>query len=90
MLLSYRNTYKTLDELSQEEMRLGGLRINPVTNISSSTTYISNLKIRTIKGTDEIQVKGLPENTKITNVSWSPNEKRFRFQTLQILEWNYG
>ena len=29
MLLSYRNTYKTLDELNQEEMRLGGLRINP-------------------------------------------------------------
>ena len=27
MLLSYRNTYKTLDDLSQEEMRLGGLRL---------------------------------------------------------------
>ena len=49
MLLSYRNTYKTLDELNQEEMRLGGLRINPVTNISSTITYINNLKIRKIK-----------------------------------------
>ena len=36
MLLSYRNTFKTLAELNQSEVRLGGLRINPVTNISSS------------------------------------------------------
>ena len=79
MLLSYRNTYKTLDELSQEEMRLGGLRINPVTNISSATTYISNLKIRKIKGTTETQVSGLPENAKITNISWSPNDKKISF-----------
>ncbi|CAM4016912.1 prolyl oligopeptidase family serine peptidase [Flavobacterium antarcticum] len=79
MLLSYRNTYKTLDELSQEEMRLGGLRINPVTNISSSTTYISNLKIRKIKGTAEMQVSGLPENAKITNIAWSPNEQKISF-----------
>jgi hypothetical protein len=29
MLLTYRDTYKTLDDLNQDEMRLGGLRINP-------------------------------------------------------------
>jgi hypothetical protein len=28
MILTYRNTYKTLDDLNQDEMRLGGLRIN--------------------------------------------------------------
>ena len=44
MIFSYRDTYKSLDELNQQEMRLGGLRINPVTNISSSLTYITNLK----------------------------------------------
>ena len=75
MLLSYRNTYKTLDDLNQTEMKLGGLRINPVTNISSTVTYINNLKIRKIKDKNEIQVNGLPANARITNVSWSPNEK---------------
>ena len=49
MLLSYRNTYKTLEDLSQDEMRLGGLRINPITNISSTVTYINNLKINLIQ-----------------------------------------
>ncbi len=60
MLLSYRNTYKTLDDLNQEEMRLGGLRINPITNISSSVTYINNLKLRKVKDKNEIQVKFTP------------------------------
>lgn len=79
MLLSYRNTYKTLDELSQEEMRLGGLRINPITNISSTVTYINNLKLRKVADKNEVQVTGLPQNPKITNISWSQNEKKIAF-----------
>jgi dipeptidyl aminopeptidase/acylaminoacyl peptidase len=79
MLLSYRNTYKTLADLNQEEMRLGGLRINPVTNISSSVSYINNLKLRKIAAKEETQVIGLPENARLTNISWSPNEKIISF-----------
>ena len=79
MLLSYRNTYKTLDDLNQEELRLGGLRINPVTNISSTVTYITNIKLRKIKEKNEIQVSGLPENPRISNISWSPNDKKILF-----------
>lgn len=79
MLLSYRSTYKTLDELNQEEMRLGGLRINPVTNISSTVTYVNNLKLRKVADKEEIQIKGLPENPKISNLSMSPNQKKIAF-----------
>lgn len=79
MLLSYRNTYKTLADLNQTELRLGGLRINPVTNISSSTTYLNNLKLRKVSDSAEQQVKGLPQNPLIANISWSPNEKKIAF-----------
>lgn len=79
IVLSYRNTYKTLDDLNQEEMRLGGLRINPITNISSSVTYINNLKIRKFAEKQETQVTNLPTNPKITSISWSPNEKYIAF-----------
>jgi hypothetical protein len=48
MLLTYRDSYKTLDDLNQDEMRLGGLRINPTTNISSTVTYMNNIKLRKI------------------------------------------
>ncbi len=79
MLLSYRNTYKTLDDLNQEEVKLGGLRINPLTNISSTVTYLNNIKLRKVKDTQEIQVKGLPQNPNITNLTWSPDETKIAF-----------
>lgn len=79
MLLMYRPTYKSLDDLNQEEIRLGGLRINPTHYISSTTTYISNLKLRKIKGKDETQIKGLPANARIANIAWSPDEQYISF-----------
>ena len=81
MLLAYRNTYKTLDDLNQEEMRLGGLRINPIVNIASTITYINNLKIRKVMDTksEPTQVSGLPENIKIANIAWSPDDTKIAF-----------
>lgn len=79
ILFSYRNTYKNLEDLNQEEMKLGGLRINPVTNISSTVTYINNLKIRKFADKELTQVSGLPTNPRITNISWSPNYKKISF-----------
>ena len=84
LLLSYRNTYKTLDDLNQEELRLGGLRINPVTNISSTVTYINNLKLRKIKDKNEVQVSGLPVGAKISNLSWSPNDSKILFTNTMV------
>ena len=81
MLLMYRNTYKTLDELNQDELRLGGLRINPTTNMPSTATYLNNLKIRRVKDmrAEAIQVANLPSNPKIANVSWSPDYTKIAF-----------
>ena len=79
MLFSYRNTYKSLEDLNQKEISLAGLRVNPVINISSSVNYINNLKIRKVKSDEPIQVKGLPVNPRIANVSWSPDETKIAF-----------
>lgn len=79
MVLSYRPTYKTLEDLSQEEMKLAGLRVNPITNISSTAIYQYNLKIKRIKDATETQVKGLPQQAKITNLSFSPDRKTLAF-----------
>ncbi|HAT72635.1 MAG TPA: S9 family peptidase [Elusimicrobia bacterium] len=79
MLLSYWNTYKSLEELNQEELRLGGLRVNPVTNISSAVTYVNNLKLRKISAGGEAQVAGLPPAPKMTNISWSRDERKIAF-----------
>lgn len=81
MLLLYRDAYKTIDELSRKEMRLGGLRIDPVTNIGSRTTYVNNLKIQKLSDADAsiVEVKGLPQSPKITNFSWSPDQTKMAF-----------
>lgn len=79
MIFQYRSTYKTLLDLSETEMRLAGLRINPKTNISSTVTYVNNLKYKDIKEPDAKQVEGLPENPRISNISWSPDETKIAF-----------
>ncbi len=79
MVFTYRNTYKSLDELNQPEMKLAGLRVNPVTNIGSTVTYITNLKVRRLKDKAETQIKGLPANPKIAYISFAPNEQKLAF-----------
>lgn len=87
MILTYRNTYKTLDDLNQEEMRLAGLRVNPITNIGSTITYVNNLKIRKVKNykDEPQQVSGLPPNPKITYITWSPDQTHFAFTNTTAL-----
>ena len=75
----YRSKYKSIEELSEEELRLGGLRINPVTNIGSRTIYFTDIKVK-IGIKSEIQnVTGLPVNGRYANFSYAPNEKLMAF-----------
>ena len=79
MLLSYRSVYKTLDDLNQQEISIGGLRINPLTNIGSNTSYITNFKVRKLNDVEATQVRNLPVSPRIANVSWSPDETKIAF-----------
>ncbi|MFK7786551.1 MAG: prolyl oligopeptidase family serine peptidase [Crocinitomicaceae bacterium] len=78
MILLYSDSYKSIEELSKEELRLGGLRIDPKTNIGSRVTYANNVKIKRLgeKNPEIIQVKGLPQNQKLANFRWSPDESK--------------
>ena len=81
MLFLYRDNYKSIEELSQKELRLAGLRINPNTNIGSRITYYNNIKIKNLKNKrSEIDdIIGIPSNPKIANINWSPNQKNIAF-----------
>jgi len=81
MVLLYRNSYKSIEELSQEELRLGGLRIDPKTNIGSRVTYFNNVKIKRLnqKQGEIEQVNGMPANPKLTNFNWSPDQSKIAF-----------
>jgi len=81
LILLSRNAYKSIEELSQAELRLGGLRINPKTNIGSRTRYYNKIQVKNIKKkhAKAIAVTGMPSNPKIANFSWSPKQTKLAF-----------
>ncbi|MFD0963031.1 S9 family peptidase [Pseudofulvibacter geojedonensis] len=75
----YRSSFKNISELSEKEMRLAGLRINPKTNINSRQSYFTNIKVRIGRNGTEASIKGLPKNGLLANFSWSPDENKMAF-----------
>ncbi len=79
IVLLHRKKYKSIAELSETELRLAGLRINPVTNIGSRTTYYNNITLMKIGEKPEITVKNLPGSPRLANFSWSRDQKKLAF-----------
>lgn len=79
VILFFRDQYKSIAELSETELRLGGLRINPKTNIGSRTTYYNNIKVKKTDEKEPRQLTGMPENARLSNFTVSPNEKFMAF-----------
>ncbi|MEO1263696.1 MAG: prolyl oligopeptidase family serine peptidase [Bacteroidota bacterium] len=79
LLLMERPSLPSIEEVSQKELRLAGLRINPATNGQSRSSYFTNIKMKSIEDQSETAVKGLPKNGRIGSVQWSPNSQRFAF-----------
>ena len=81
MLLLYRDSYKTITDLSEKELRLAGLRINPKLFIGSRTYYYKSIKVQDLKQKNgkAMQVNGLPANARLANFNWSPDYKKVAF-----------
>lgn len=75
----FRSNFKSIAELSEKEMRLGGLRINPKTNINSRQRYYTNMKVRVGRKNTIESIIGLPSNGRFSNFSWSPNQQQMAF-----------
>lgn len=79
VLLMERPSMPSIAELSQPELRIAGHRINPKTNGPSRTYSLKNLKLKSISKGDEVSIKGLPSDSQIGSVSWSPDSKNIAF-----------
>lgn len=79
MLFMERNSYPSVEEMAQPELRIAGLRINPNNFSPSRQNFINNLTLKNIKSGVSYPVTGLPKNLLAANVSWSPNEKKIAF-----------
>ncbi len=78
-ILLYRSNYVGLAELAETEMRLAGLRINPVTNISSRARFYHKISLYDPEKMTETSIKNLPENARITHISWSKKQDMIAF-----------
>lgn len=79
MMLLFRDNYKSIEDLSKEELRLAGLRIDPTTNIGSRVTYYNDLQVQRVGSKDSLTIKGMPETPRLTNFTWSPNQRYMAF-----------
>ncbi|MBK9734507.1 MAG: S9 family peptidase [Saprospiraceae bacterium] len=78
-VLLFRNTYKSMEDLAAPEMKLAGLRINPMINAPSRITYFYGMKILNVDNKKEIEVIGLPQHANLSNFVWSNDQRMMAF-----------
>ena len=71
--------FPTIAELSQPELRLAGLRLNPRTNGPSRVSYAVGMQLKRLPGGAETPVRGLPAQARISSPSWSPDNQHLAF-----------
>jgi dipeptidyl aminopeptidase/acylaminoacyl peptidase len=79
MLVMGRASYPVVEELGQAEVKLAGLRLNPLNFSATRQNYIKSLKLRNVKTGKDVSIAGLPANLNVLNPSWSPSETKIAF-----------
>jgi dipeptidyl aminopeptidase/acylaminoacyl peptidase len=69
----------TIEDISAEMLRLGGLRIDPAMNSGSRPRYSVGISMMDLDGNNKKEIKGLPGNLKIGQLSWSNDGHYFAF-----------
>ena len=73
LLLLGRPSLISIEELSQSELKLAGIRINPATNGRSRASTYNSITIKNIESNKEKKIKGIPRGAAILQTSWSPD-----------------
>ncbi|HIN91079.1 MAG TPA: S9 family peptidase, partial [Porticoccaceae bacterium] len=79
MVLMSRNGLPSIAELSEKELRIAGMRINPANNAASRRAYYKGLTLENLSDGSERRISGLPANPRIDSVSWSPDGLHLAF-----------
>jgi dipeptidyl aminopeptidase/acylaminoacyl peptidase len=78
-VLMYRENFKSIEEVSEKELRLAGIRVNPVINSATGQTYFNDIKIKKVANNQILKVSNLPTNPKLTSFSYSPDQSLMAF-----------
>ncbi len=79
MILIDRNSYPSIEELAQPELRIAGLRLNPRNFGPSRVVYHAGYQLKNIKTKELFPITGLPQDFHGFQVTWSPDSKLAAF-----------
>ncbi|HLX93527.1 MAG TPA: prolyl oligopeptidase family serine peptidase [Puia sp.] len=80
MLLIQRNSYPSVTELAQPELRIAGLRINPNNFARSRQNFLVNdLSLENLHTGEMYQITNLPSPMLASAITWSPSENKVAF-----------
>lgn len=83
MALLHRPGRPSIEEIAQPELRLAGIRINPRVTGPSRSRTLNGITVRDLESGEDVEITGLPESAKISDVSWSPDSKHIAFFVIQ-------
>ncbi len=72
-------TLPSIREVAQPELKLAGLRINPRTYSQSRFSFGEDLWLFDIATRKEIRLTGLPQNLRLADMAWSPDQRSLAF-----------
>ena len=79
MLVMERNSYPTVEELGQPELKIAGIRINPLNASLTRQTYINQFSVKQVGADKNLVIKGLPTNLSALSPTWNPAENKIAF-----------
>ncbi|MFN8611172.1 MAG: prolyl oligopeptidase family serine peptidase [Vulcanimicrobiota bacterium] len=79
LALATRPGFLTIEQLSEPEFKLAGLRFNPNSRASGRVKYYQSLELRPLAQGPARPVQGLPKKARLTELSWSPDGKKLAF-----------
>ncbi len=82
ILFLTRSENPTIEDFSDEMLRLAGLRIDPKINAGSRPSYSVDMELMALSDLVKKRFTGLPVPLKISQVSWAPDSRGFAFLQL--------
>src|SRR5690606_31205820 len=79
MMILEKAASPSIEDLAQPELRIAGIRINPAVSGQSRASSFNNIKIKKTRGGEDTQIKGLPSNARMSDFSFSQDEKYLAF-----------
>ena len=84
LLLLGRNSYPTVEELGQPEMKIAGLRLNPLNFSPTRQSPISSITLQAVRTGAKMEIVGLPKNLAAGSIAWNPSETKIAFAQTEV------